>query len=135
MISSCYYFYNMKQGIFNETKQNKITFSYEYTKYGDIDHIISYSCSRVISVLYCSLHFIYPLRPQWDIRPLWGCCLWGFSGRILAISVVGVWFRGKHCCNPSSYRVPRGKFYLARIFGGFFSNIHCGTHWSLPCPL
>jgi hypothetical protein len=67
--------------------------------------------------------------------PLWECCLWAFSGRVLAISVVGVWVRGQRCCNPFSYRVPHWKFYLARIFGRSFSNIHCGTHWSLSCPL
>jgi len=55
---------------------------------------------------------------------LWECCLWAFSGRVLAISVVGVWFRGQRCCNPYFYRVLRWKYNLARIFGISFSNIH-----------
>ena len=67
--------------------------------------------------------------------PLWGCCLQAFAGRVLAISAVSVWFPGQHCCSSSSCRGPRWKSCLARIFGRSFSDIHCGTHWSLPCPL
>jgi len=96
----------------------------------------SLSAQPLLSVAMSSLPVLASFFQVVSISvPLWGCCLWAFLGRVLAISVVGISFRGQHCCNPSSYRVPRWKFYLSRIFGRSFSNIHFGTHWSLPCPL
>ena len=41
------------------------------------------------------------------LRQLWGYCLHAFSGRVLAISVVGIYFPGQHCCSPSSCGIPR----------------------------